>query len=194
MTSFRTHRLRVHDGSRTPRQRFAALRTCLTEFAPFGFRATYHHLCRSAGIPVEPERDPEALVRAVRELHAARELWLAEYAGWRAGRAAQKAAGVRIPDPPEPPRRLWCPDPEFHPVEPLPAVMPRILRARPGAWARCPVCEADLGTTRYRDGHHVHRLCAGCGVSLGHRAAPGPDPAALAARAERWKLVWQRRG
>ncbi|MFJ7157649.1 hypothetical protein ACIQUQ_22275 [Streptomyces sp. NPDC101118] len=51
MTSFATHRLRVHDRSLPPYRRLSALRTCLTEFAPYGLRATYHHLCRSAGIP-----------------------------------------------------------------------------------------------------------------------------------------------
>lgn len=32
MTSFATHRLRVHDTARPPYRRLSALRTCLTEF------------------------------------------------------------------------------------------------------------------------------------------------------------------
>ncbi|MGW4689641.1 hypothetical protein ACWEPM_32780 [Streptomyces sp. NPDC004244] len=133
MTSFATHRRRVHDVSRPPHRRLSALRTCLTEFAPYGFRATYHHLTLSAGIPARLEDDPGALVWAVEELHAARELWRAEYAARQVRRTVQKASGVRVPNPPEPARRLWCPDPEFHPDEPLHVVMPRILRTASGA-------------------------------------------------------------
>ncbi|MGW3158333.1 hypothetical protein [Streptomyces sp. NPDC001089] len=40
MTSFLTHRERVHD-ARLPLHQHRALRTCLTLFAPYGFRATY---------------------------------------------------------------------------------------------------------------------------------------------------------
>lgn len=192
MTSFATHRHRVHDTARTPRQRFAALRTCITEFAPYGFRATYHHLCRSAGIPRELEQDPEALVRAVEELHEARQVWLAEFLPWQERRRAQKAAGVRAPRPPEPRRRLHCPDPESHPGLPLPAAAALIARAA-GPWPPqvCPVCAGDRGTVRWHTGHHVERLCAACGVGLDSRSA-GRDDAVLAARAERWKLVWRR--
>ncbi|MFE5555871.1 hypothetical protein [Streptomyces sp. NPDC056544] len=194
MTSFATHRLRVHDVSLAPVQRFCGFRTCVAEFAPYGVRATYHHLVHSARIPADLEEDPDALVRAVEELHAAREIWRAAHATWVVARCAQKAAGVRIPDPPEPTRRLWCPDPEFHPVEPLTVTMPHILRAPPGEWASCPVCDVDRGTTRYHAGYGVHRLCAGCGVSLGHRPTGPQDdvPAARAAVAARWRLVWRR--
>ncbi|WP_438315993.1 hypothetical protein ACSHWO_27960 [Streptomyces sp. HUAS TT3] len=191
MTSFATHRRRVHNVSRPPRRRLSALWTCLTEFAPYGFRATYHHLTVSAGIPARLEDDPGALVWAVEELHAARELWRAEYAAWQVRRTVQKASGVRVPNPPEPARRLWCPDPEFHPDEPLHVVMARILRTASGAPEGCPVCGTDRGTRVLRDGHHRHRLCAGCGVSLG--ATPtARDGAVLAARAEHWRLVWRR--
>lgn len=190
MASFTTHRLRVHDTSRTPRQRFAALRTCITEFAPYGFRATYHHLYRSAGIPVDLEQDPEALVRAVEELHAAREVWLAAFLPWQERRKLQKAAGVRKPDPPEPLRMLLCPDPAFHPVEPLPAVMPRILRAAHGDLPSCPVCERDHGTKEWRSPYCVYRLCAGCGVRLESRWEPEAQGHAPESR---WKLIWRRR-
>lgn len=43
MTSFATHRRKVHDGALPAHRRMSALRTCLTEFAPYGFRATFHH-------------------------------------------------------------------------------------------------------------------------------------------------------
>ncbi|MCX4825686.1 hypothetical protein OG883_38760 [Streptomyces sp. NBC_01142] len=192
MGSFTTHRLRAHDRTRSPVQRFGALRTCIAEFAPYGFRATYHHVCRSAGIPAEPEVDSEAVVRAVEELHAAREIWLAEFRVWQVRRRTQKAVGVRIPDPPEPRRLLWYPDPEFHPAEPLAAVMPRILRAPAGDLAECPVCEAGRGRKSWHDGFTEHQLCAGCGVSLAGRPTE-PAPGVEAARAERWRLVWRRR-
>ncbi|MFG2985941.1 hypothetical protein ACGFYQ_32635 [Streptomyces sp. NPDC048258] len=192
MGSFTTHRLRAYDRTRSPVQRFVALRTCIAEFAPYGFKATYHHLCRSAGIPAEPEMDSEAVVRAVEELHAAREIWLAEFRVWQVHRHAQKAAGVRVPDPPEPRRRLWYPDPESHPAEPLTVVMPRILRAPAGDLAECPVCATGRGTKFWHDGFTEHLLCAGCGVSLAGRPTV-PPPGVETARAERWRLVWRRR-
>ncbi len=191
MGSFTTHHLRAHDSTRSPVQRFGALRTCITEFAPYGFRATYHHLCRSAGIPPEPEMDSEAVARAVEELHAAREVWLVQFREWQVRRRAQKAAGMRIPTPPEPRRQLWYPDPEFHPAEPLTAVMPRILRAPSGSLTECPVCGAGYGTKSWHDGFTAHLLCAGCGASLAGRPTK-PAPGVEAARAERWKLVWKR--
>ncbi|MER6202917.1 hypothetical protein ABT234_36790 [Streptomyces sp. NPDC001586] len=192
MASFTTHRLRAHDPARSPALRFAALCTCLAEFAPYGFRATYHHLCHSTGIPPEPDQDPEAVARAVEELHAAREVWFAAFRAWKGARRVQKLAGVRVPEPPEPRRVLWCPDPGFHPAEPLAAVMPRILCAPPGALPHCPVCPEGRGMVPWHDGNRVHRLCAGCGVSLADR--PVPHDARIAAdRAERWRLVWRRR-
>ncbi|MEV7509706.1 hypothetical protein AB0O57_17320 [Streptomyces sp. NPDC091201] len=152
MTSFATHRLRVHDTARPAHRRLSALRTCLTQFAPYGFRATYDHLCRSAGVPARLEEDPGALVWAVEELHAAREIWRAEQAAWEARRRVQKGEGRRTPDPPQPTRLLSCPDPEFHPAGPLPALMPRIMRARTDRPAvSCPLCEADHGTVERHD-------------------------------------------
>lgn len=78
MSGFATHRQRVHDVRLTPRARHANLRTCVVMFAPYGFRATYHHLCVSAGVPGDLAADPLSLVRAVEELGAARQLWLAD--------------------------------------------------------------------------------------------------------------------
>ncbi|MGA6172913.1 hypothetical protein ACPEIF_22030 [Streptomyces sp. NPDC012600] len=95
MPSFATHRQRVHDTVRSPRARHAALRTCVVGFAVYGFRATYHHLCRSARIPALLESDPEALVRAVEELHEARALWLEHESAYVARRRGEKALGGR---------------------------------------------------------------------------------------------------
>ena len=94
MPSFETHRLRVHDTARSPRARHAALRTCVVGFAVYGFRATYHHLSRSARIPALLESDPEALVRAVEgAVHEARTLWLEAESALLTRRRREKALG-----------------------------------------------------------------------------------------------------
>ncbi|MET9517593.1 hypothetical protein [Streptomyces sp. NPDC002994] len=63
MSSFTTHLRRVHDATLPGRVRHANLRCCLVQFSPYGFRATYDHLCRSAGISRNPEQGTDALVR-----------------------------------------------------------------------------------------------------------------------------------
>ncbi|WP_412078563.1 hypothetical protein ACLF6K_34110 [Streptomyces xanthophaeus] len=182
MTSFATHRLRVHDTALPPYRRLSALRTCLTEFSPYSFYATYHHLCRSAAIPRALDEDPESLVRAVEELHEARQVWLDAFATWKVGRRAQKRAGVRRPDPAEPSAGLYWPNPEFHPGARLVDVMPGVMRGRfdvEGRQSRdgvCPVCRSDRGIVEWdRDGFGIHALCAGCGLGLGRRPGDFPD-------------------
>jgi hypothetical protein len=71
MSSFNTHQRRVYDEGLPARVRHTNVRSCLVHFAPYGFRATYHHLCLSAGIPKRLEKDPSSLIRAVQELHDA---------------------------------------------------------------------------------------------------------------------------
>ncbi|MFP8885055.1 MULTISPECIES: hypothetical protein [Streptomyces] len=180
MSSFGTHRARVHDAARPAHRRLSDLRTCLQHFAPYGFRATYHHLRGSAGIPGRPERDPDSLVRAVEELHAARQVWLAAEAAYAGRRVREKRAGRRQPGRAEAwqaQRRRWhslayCPDPRRHPAEPLPVVVRRVLCARPpgrpepGGPPVCWVCAGPAGTELWRDGYWTYTLCAGCGVSL----------------------------
>ncbi|MFJ8012411.1 hypothetical protein [Streptomyces sp. NPDC096339] len=203
MTSFATHRRRVHDTALPPYRRLSALRTCLTEFAPYGFYATYHHLCRSAGIPRDLGQDPASLVRAVEELHEARQLWLDSLAAWQVGRRAQKRAGRRRPDPPPPSWFLYWPDPEFHPGGRLVDVMPGVMRGRlshdghQGRDGVCPVCRADRGTVEWEHaGYGIHTLCAGCGLGLGCRRyewLPGsPLGEAYAAHREHLRLIWKR--
>ncbi|RKT03589.1 hypothetical protein BX286_1519 [Streptomyces sp. 3211.6] len=203
MPSFATHRLRVHDASLPPHRRLSALRTCLTVFCPYGFYATYHHLCRSAGIPRELGEDPGSLVRAVEELHEARLLWLDAMAVWRVGRRAQKRAGVRRPEPPEPAQGLFWPNPEFHPGVCLAEVMPGVMRGRldvEGDQRRdgaCPVCARDRGTVQWDgSGHGRYTLCAGCGLGLGRRPPPLPHgPQRGDVRAgfrHRQRLIWAR--
>lgn len=203
MASFETHRRRVHDASLPVRARHAALRTCVVSFPFYGFHATYHHLCRSARIPVDLESDPASLVRAVEELHAARRLWLADEAAFTARRRREKAEGHRPAKADgswrdqkrEPGGRLtFCPNPEFHPTEPLPTVGERILRSTvptTAASSPCRACGREEGTIRWRSGYYLYRLCARCGVSLGSQPTDA-DPVILAARAERWRAIWKR--
>ncbi|GAA2417140.1 hypothetical protein GCM10010420_54240 [Streptomyces glaucosporus] len=179
MSSFGTHRARVHDTTRPPRHRLVDLRSCLTHFAPYGFRATFHHLCQSAGIPRRPERDPDSLVRAVEELHRARLVWLASVTAYAELRTREKRAGRRQP-PADDAWRAWrrgwnniahCPDPHRHPAEPLPVVVRRVLAGPPpggpGDGPVCRVCAGPATAERWSDGYWIHTLCAGCGVSLG---------------------------
>ncbi|MFG2713428.1 hypothetical protein ACGFX2_23115 [Streptomyces goshikiensis] len=77
MTSFLTHRAHVHDTYLPFRRRHSALRICITLFAPYGFRATYHHPHAQRRDPPTAGGGPDVLVRAVEELHEARVLWLA---------------------------------------------------------------------------------------------------------------------
>ncbi|KUO19700.1 hypothetical protein [Streptomyces dysideae] len=197
MSSFTTHRRRVHDTTLPPRARHANLRSCLVAFAPYGFRATYHHLCVSAGIPRNPEHAPDALVRAVEELTAARRHWLTDERAYAAQRRVDKARGRRQP-PSDASWRRWqrqwgniayCPDPAFHPAEPLPVVVERVLRTSvpPG----CRACGRQGETVGWGDGYYWYRLCAGCGVAQGRERAGDVELAAR--RAGEWKDVWRLR-
>ncbi|MGW9210950.1 hypothetical protein ACWGR4_28660 [Embleya sp. NPDC055664] len=202
MSGFATHRWRVHDIGLSARARHASLRTCVVMFRPYGFRATYHHLCRSSGIPALPDTDPAALVRAVEELANARELWLADESAFIEQRRAEKSRGRRHRTPDGGWRdrgRGWegslayCPDPEAHPIEPLPIVVARILNSTITATdvpSVCRACGSDGGTTPWSDGYRLHRLCARCGAGRGWQPR-SVDPVVVAAREERWKEIWR---
>jgi hypothetical protein len=162
------------------------LRECTTHFAPYGFRATWHHLVVSARIPVRLEDDLDSLTRAVDELEAARALVLPVVDAYAARRRAEKRAGRRVPDSRE---RLtswgfcqtaFCPDPEVHPTEPLPVVIHRILNADADD-RHCPAC-----TTKVR----LRRACPNCGVHQGGPGSRAHDRPADAA--ERWRRIWLR--
>ncbi|MFG2719002.1 hypothetical protein ACGFW5_12045 [Streptomyces sp. NPDC048416] len=198
MSGFATHRQRVHDVGLTLRARHASLRTCAVMFAPYGFRATYHHLCRSAGVPAVLEADPRSLVRAVEEVHAARQLWLTDRAAYIAHRRREKAAGQRDPSRGGPRGTFrggsgvclaHCPDPGFHPTDPLPVVVARLLRCEGSA--SCPACDGQEGTTRWNSGYAEHELCARCGISLGSRPVER-DVRVIRERDERWQAIWRR--
>ncbi|MEV8474454.1 hypothetical protein [Streptomyces sp. NPDC051173] len=182
MSSFTTHRRRVLDQALPARVRHTNLRCCLVQFAPYGFRATYDHLCHSAGIPRPLDKDPDSLVRAVEELHAARRLWLAHVHAFAAQRRREKSGGQRElrRDQMRPVRQrgwqdiAYCPDPSFRPEGELSAVVGRVLRspgrAAAGSGLVCRVCGGRDGVA-WDGSLWVHRLCATCGVSL---AVVGP--------------------
>ncbi|WP_055586708.1 hypothetical protein [Peterkaempfera griseoplana] len=201
MSSFHTLRARVHDTSLPPRRRLSALRSCLQMFAPYGFRTTYHHLVHSVGIPRHLDRDPDSLVRAVDELHTARELWLAAEREYAERRRLEKRAGQRTPAPADA-WRVWtrgwgnvsyyCPDPRRHPGCHLTdAVRRGNHRANPASRGSCPLCQG-VATVAWADGHRTYQLCAHCGIALSRQqAVHDSDQAAQAAR--QWRATWQRR-
>ncbi|XVU20718.1 hypothetical protein ACQPZJ_25960 [Actinoplanes sp. CA-054009] len=110
MSSFPAQAARVRDRSLPPHRRMLALRECVLHFAPYGFRATWHHLLVSARVPVWLDDDPDALVRAVDELEEARNLW--------------RASAGRVPP------RSWpaeAPSPEAHSTERLIEVVAHLI-------------------------------------------------------------------
>ncbi|WP_239077911.1 hypothetical protein [Streptomyces sp. SID9124] len=170
MTSFLTHRAHVRDAGLPVHRRHSALRTCLTLFAPYGFRATYHHL--SAAIPRRLEADPDALVRAVEELHEARVLWLARVEEYAAQRRVEKRAGRRaVANPPpwwlrswsESPNRSWYEDLFRHPSLRLPEYVRRQNALLDGAdLPGCPACGDEGPPLSHSTGHGWVELCPGC--------------------------------
>lgn len=200
MSSFATHRARVHDTGLPAYRRLSALRTCLLVFAPYGLRATYDHLVLSAGIPADLDQDPESLARAVEELHAARLLWMPVQARHAEHRRNEKRAGRRKPDRPQAPpiwSRGWelpgyrCPDPRRHPVIPLPEVVAHsISRTAPGDVGRCPLCGGSR-TVGWDDGLVAYDLCRHCGIALTARPSARDREQRLAVHRQ-WKQIWHR--
>ncbi|KUM82413.1 MULTISPECIES: hypothetical protein [Streptomyces] len=204
MTSFLTHRARVHDVRLPLHRRHSALRTCVTLFAPYGFRATYHHLTLSAGIPRRLEADPDALVRAVEELHQARVLWLARAEEYVVQRRAEKRAGRRAVPNPRPwwlrswwagwagPERAWYEDPFRHPSLRLPEYVRRRNALLDGAdLPGCPACGTEGPPTSVSTGHSWVELCQGCAWA----AAPcpcGQRHRLLPETPYGWDEIWQR--
>ncbi|MFF0739048.1 hypothetical protein ACFYVL_01500 [Streptomyces sp. NPDC004111] len=162
----------MHDTRLPLHRRHSALRTCLVLFAPYGFRATYHHLTRIAAITARLESDPDALVRAVEELHEARVLWLARAQEYAAQRRAEKRAGRRAAPNPRPwwlrtswdgPDRVWYQDPSRHPSLRLPAYVRRQNAILDGAeLPGCPACAEDGPRVLSSTGHGWIELCRGC--------------------------------
>lgn len=100
MAGFRALAEQVRDPRREPPQRRQALRKCLERFAPYGHRATWHHLCARAGIdPEDREPDPGRLIAALEELEEARSVWLAYEEEVAERRRREKHDGIRQPTP-----------------------------------------------------------------------------------------------
>lgn len=142
MAGFRALAEQVRDQGRTPSQRRQALRKCLERFAPYGHRATWHHLCTSAGFsPEEREPDPALLVAALEELEEARSVWLAYESEVAARRRREKHDGIRQPTDVDGWHRLvWggrsllpCDDPTAPPDTRLAVVLRRLISAMENA-------------------------------------------------------------
>ncbi|HZG02457.1 MAG TPA: hypothetical protein VE546_02565 [Streptomyces sp.] len=109
MAGFNALAEQVRDPGRDPSQRRQALRKCLERFAPYGHRATWHHLCARAGIsPDDRYPDPQRLVAALEELEEARAVWLAYERAFAQRRRMEKHDGIRQPPGPDDwHRRCW---------------------------------------------------------------------------------------
>jgi hypothetical protein len=142
LAGFRALAEQVRDTDREPSQRRQALRKCLERFAPYGHRATWHHLCRRAGIdPEDREPDPALLLSALEELEEARAVWLAYEAKVRARRRREKHHGIRQPTALDDWHALtWggrsllpCNDPTAPPDTRLAVVLRRLITAMENA-------------------------------------------------------------
>ncbi|MFY1634247.1 hypothetical protein ACN27F_13360 [Solwaraspora sp. WMMB335] len=165
MTSFPAQARRVRDSTLAPQRRLSALRECTQHCAPYGFRATWHHLVVSACIPRKPVDDPDALVRAVDELQRVRDVVLPRAHEYARLRRREKLDGQRGKRSSPPWYSLgwsdiaYCPDPEHHPTAPLDTVVRAVLdrqAAGVNSDTHCLAC----GKERPRPG----RACPTCGV------------------------------
>ncbi|WP_258015922.1 hypothetical protein [Streptomyces sp. AJS327] len=136
MAGFRALAQQVRDPLRAPSQRRRALRKCLERFAPYGHRATWHHLCARAGFPPDDrEPDPGLLVAALEELEEARDVWLAYESTVAARRRREKRDGIRQPTALDEWHRLtWggrsllpCDDPTRAPTQRLAEVLRQVI-------------------------------------------------------------------
>lgn len=198
MSSFTTHHRRLNDVTLPPHRRLSNLRSCIFHFAPYGFRATYFYLTISAGIPRTVQTDPESLVRAADELHAARSAWLAGIGPLLRQRRELKRSGHRdLPD-----ASWWArfgtvltrgPDPRRHPDMPLAAFIERQLERASGAdLVGCPACGEVRGPISESTGHGFIDRCQQCGTLL----CPCPCGATHWDEARRfdhlWPGIWRR--
>jgi hypothetical protein len=156
MAGFRALAEQVRNPRLVATQRRTALRKCLERFAPYGHRATWHHLCTRAGFATQDrDPDPARLVAALSELEEARALWLAYEKEFAARRRREKHNGIRQPSAIDDwHRRTWggcdivpCESPQRHPAARLADVLRSMIAAMESGLPRhdCPVC----GGTRF---------------------------------------------
>ncbi|CAG6398666.1 hypothetical protein NMG29_39795 [Streptomyces cocklensis] len=198
MASFLTHRQLVLDRTLPVRRRHAALRTCLTLYAPYGFRATYHHLTVSAAIPRDLDADPESLERAVNELHEARVLRMAEDARYAERRRCEKHAGQRVPRRPgtwwhrHGRQSCYQLDPLCHPALALPEFIRRQISLANGeALPGCADCGSRRPANSRSTGHGFIDLCRSCGAVQRSCACGRPHHLHPLER-DLWPRLWRR--
>ncbi|MER6997252.1 hypothetical protein [Streptomyces sp. NPDC000410] len=176
MAGFRSLARQVRDPRCDLALRRYSLRKCLERFAPYGHRATWHHLCsRHSMEPEDRAPDPARLVAALEELEEARAVWLAYEEKFAERRKREKHDGLRRPGTIDDwHRRTWgghgiarCDDPSVHPSDPLDEVLRRLigaLESTPGEV--CPVCAESRIVWRQDLDHEpwVGPVCTGCGV------------------------------
>ncbi|MEV0786180.1 hypothetical protein AB0I52_25130 [Streptomyces sp. NPDC050423] len=178
MAGFRSLARQVRDPRSDLALRRYSLRKCLERFAPYGHRATWHHLCARHGIgPEDRAPDPVRLMRALEELETARAVWLGYEAGFAERRRREKHDGLRRPGAFDDwHRRTWggngvarCDDPAVHPAAPLAEVLARLISAlesEPGTG--CPVCaQARIAWRQDLDSEPWSGpVCTGCGIAV----------------------------
>ncbi len=152
MAGFRALAEQVRDPDRDASQRRQALRRCLERFAPYGHRATWHHLCSRAGFsPEDREPAPERLVAALEELEEARDVWLAYEEEVAERRRREKHDGIRQPTALDDwHAATWggrsllpCKDPTAPPDTALAVVLRRLIQAMERAAAPAPPAADD---------------------------------------------------
>ncbi|MBH5334108.1 hypothetical protein IHE55_04550 [Streptomyces pactum] len=176
MAGFRALAREVRNPHRHIAARRSSLRKCLERFAPYGHRATWHHLCARAGFaPEDRAPDPALLIRALEELEEARDVWLGYEAEFAERRRAEKHLGIRQPNAVEEWHvRTWggcdivpCESPTEHPRARLAAVLRRMIRAmESGPRGCCPVCAEEHIVWRQDLTHRPGSgpVCTGCGI------------------------------
>src|SRR4029450_634609 len=98
MAGFRSLARQVRDPRGDLALRRYSLRKCLERFAPYGHRATWHHLCARHRIEAEdPAPAPVRLVHALEELEGAGPVWPGYEAGFAERRRREKHDGLRRP-------------------------------------------------------------------------------------------------
>ncbi|MFF7730326.1 hypothetical protein [Streptomyces sp. NPDC008001] len=194
MAGFRALAREVRNPRNTIALRRTSLRKCLERFAPYGHRATWHHLCELAGIaPADRAPDPARLVVALTELEEARAVWLAYEASFADRRKREKHDGIRQPAAVDAwHRNTWggcdivpCVSPTVYPAARLSDVLRRVIaamEAEPGD--SCPVCTQDRLEWRPDLDRCPAQgpVCADCGIVV---PAPVLTAGALAAARRR---------
>ncbi|MEU6174714.1 hypothetical protein ABZ832_22725 [Streptantibioticus parmotrematis] len=176
MAGFRSLARRVRDPRLVAAERRTSLRRCLEHFAPYGHRATWHHLCERHGMaPHDRHPRPDQLLAAMEELEEARRVWQVYEARFADRRRREKRDGVRKPTAMDDWHLrtwggfgvAWCEDPARHPDERLADVLRRLTTALDsGPGDGCPVCASPRVVWHDDLGHDPASgpVCAACGI------------------------------